>query len=137
MILNGDKVKIECNFKSYIPVRSVTWQKEIDDEIIQITPYNDKYEMVLGKKPSLTINNFDAEDQGKYRCIIRNTVGLMNVIFGSCMHYLSSVNWLTRIVKVLQHIPAFNTEDMMYMILHTYGRLKIKLLTFTSQFSII
>ncbi|CAG2203956.1 unnamed protein product [Mytilus edulis] len=133
IILNGDRVKIECNFKSYIPVRSVTWQKEIDGEIIQITQYKDKYEMFFGEKPSLTINNFNAEDQGKYRCIIRNAIGLRNEMFVSCMLYMSSVNWLTRIVKVLQHIPAFYTKDMMYMTLHTYGKW-LTLLFYSSKY---
>ncbi|CAC5424776.1 unnamed protein product [Mytilus coruscus] len=120
VILNGGNVKIECNVKSYIPVRLVTWQKEINGEIIQITPSEEKYKMNFGKRPSLTIDHFNAADQGKYRCIVRNAIGLSNEIFGSCMIYMSSVNWLTRFVKVLQHIPAFHTDDMMYMTLHTY-----------------
>ncbi|CAC5392567.1 unnamed protein product [Mytilus coruscus] len=125
LILNGDNVKIECNVKSYIPVRSVSWQKEIEGKIIQITPSKEKYEMDFGKRPSLTIHYFNAGDQGKYRCSVRNVIGLRNEIFGSCMNYMSRVGWLTRVVKVLQHIPAFHTEDMT---LHTYGRLKMFLL---------
>ncbi|XP_052072079.1 uncharacterized protein LOC127710315 isoform X6 [Mytilus californianus] len=120
VILNGDNVKIECNVKSYIPVRSVTWQNEVDGKIIQITPSTEKYEMDFGKRPSLTIHNFDAEDHGKYRCIVRNVIGMKNEIFGSCLNYMSTFNWLTKLVKVLQQIPAFHTEDMMYMTLHTY-----------------
>ncbi|VDI28476.1 Hypothetical predicted protein [Mytilus galloprovincialis] len=112
MILNGDNVKIECNVNSYIPIRSVTWLKEINGEIIQITPSMEKYEMVFGEKPSLTLNNFNTDDQGKYRCIIRNAVGLRNEMFGSCMNLMSRFCWLTGFVTVLQHIPAFHTDNI-------------------------
>ncbi|XP_052072075.1 uncharacterized protein LOC127710315 isoform X2 [Mytilus californianus] len=117
MILNGDNVKIECNVKSYIPVRSVTWQKEIDGEIKHITPSMEKYEMNCEKRPSLTIDNFNAGDQGKYRCIVRNAVGLRNEMFVSCSNFMSRVGWLKGFVTVLQHIPAFHNEDMT---LHSY-----------------
>ncbi|CAG2198014.1 unnamed protein product [Mytilus edulis] len=117
VILNGDNANIECHVKSYLPVRSVTWQKEIDGEIIQITPSKDKYEMVSGKRPSLTITNCNAEDQGKYRCIVRNSIGLRNEFFGSCMNHMSSVSWVTTFMSVLQHIPVFHTE---YITLHNY-----------------
>ncbi|CAG2216622.1 unnamed protein product [Mytilus edulis] len=118
LILNGDNVKIECNVKSYIPVRSVTWQKEIDGEMFEITASEDKYKMDCGKSPSLTIDNFNTGDHGKYRCISRNAVGLRNEMFASCMNHMSSVGWLTGFVSVLQHIPVFHTEDIT---LHTYG----------------
>ncbi|XP_076098303.1 uncharacterized protein LOC143068266 [Mytilus galloprovincialis] len=112
MILNGDNVKIECNVNSYIPVRSVTWQKEINGEFTQITSSKKQYEIIFGKRPSLTINNFNAEDQGKYRCIVRNVIGLRNDMFGSCMNLISRVGWLTGFMTVLQHIPAFHTDDI-------------------------
>lgn len=121
IILNGGKVEIECNVKSYLPIRSVTWQKEVDGEIIKITPSMKKYVMDFEKRPSLKIDDFNAEDHGKYRCIVRNFVGLRNEMFVSCMNYMSSVGWLTKSVKVLQYIPAFNTKDIT---LCNYGRLK-------------
>ncbi|XP_076098301.1 uncharacterized protein LOC143068264 [Mytilus galloprovincialis] len=117
MIFNGDNVKIECNIESYIPVRSVTWQKEKDGKIMKITASEDKYKMDCGKWPSLTIDSFNAEDQGKYRCIVRNAIGLRNEIFGSCVNYMSGFGWLTGFVSVLQNIPVFHTEDMT---LHSY-----------------
>ncbi|CAG2209351.1 unnamed protein product [Mytilus edulis] len=33
-------------------------------------------------------------------------------MFGSCMHYMLRFGWLTGFVSVLQHIPAFHTEDI-------------------------
>ncbi|XP_076098302.1 uncharacterized protein LOC143068265 [Mytilus galloprovincialis] len=117
MILNGDNVTIECNVESYIPVRSVSWQKVIDGEIIQIIPSENKYKMDYGKRPSLTLTDFNADDQGKYRCIVRNYIGLRNEMFVSCRIFMSRFGWLTRFVTVLQHIPAFHTEDIT---LHNY-----------------
>lgn len=121
MILNGDDVKIECNVESYIPVRSVTWQKVMDGEITEITPSEEKNKRDCGKRQFLTIDHFNADDQGKYRYIVRNVIGLRNDMFGSCMNYMSRFGWLTRFVTVLQHIPAFHTEDIT---LNYYGRLK-------------
>ncbi|XP_076095650.1 uncharacterized protein LOC143066723 [Mytilus galloprovincialis] len=117
MILNGDNVKIECNVQSYIPVRSVTWLKVIDGEIIQITASENKYQIDFMNRPSLTIDNFNDEDQGKYRCIVKNVVGLRNEMFVSCRIFVSRFGWLTKFVSVLQHIPAFHTEDIT---LHNY-----------------
>ncbi|VDI79281.1 Hypothetical predicted protein, partial [Mytilus galloprovincialis] len=82
---------------------------------MQIT--EEKCKMNCRKRPSLTIYNFEAVDQGNYRCIVRNRIGLRNGLFSSCMNHMSSVGWLTRFVSVLQHIPAFHTEDIT---LHTY-----------------
>ncbi|CAG2211700.1 unnamed protein product [Mytilus edulis] len=117
MILNGDNVTIECNVESYIPVRSVSWQKVIDGEIIQIIPSENKYKMDYGKRPSLSLTDFNADDEGKYRCIVRNSIGLRNEMFVSCRIFMSRFGWLTRFVTVLQHIPAFHTEDIT---LHNY-----------------
>ncbi|VDI08506.1 Hypothetical predicted protein [Mytilus galloprovincialis] len=117
MILNGDNVKIVCYVNSYIPVRSVTWLKERNGEIIQITSAMETYVMVSGKSPSLIIYNFNAEDQGKYRCIVRNVVGLRTEMFVSCRNLMSRVGWWTGFVTVLQHIPVFHTGDIT---LHTY-----------------
>lgn len=46
------------------------------DQFSQLSLDPKKYSGGLNEEPSLTINNFQSDDEGTYRCEIENDVGL-------------------------------------------------------------